>query len=120
SPTGISCGSTCSANFDSGTVVSLTATPGSGSTFAGWSGACTGTGACSVTMNSAQSVSATFNSTSNVALSSLSVNPTSVVGGNSSTGTITLTGAAAANIVVTLSRNSASATVPPSVTVPQG
>lgn len=119
-PSGISCGTTCSASFASGTVVSLAATPDSGSTFAGWGGACSGTGACSVTMNSAQSVSATFNSTSNVALSSLSVNPTSVVGGNSSTGTVTLTGAATANIVVTLSSNNASATVPPSVTVPQG
>ena len=119
-PSGISCATTCSAGFASGTVVSLAATPDSGSTFAGWGGACSGTGACSVTMNSAQSVSATFNSNSTVALSSLTVNPTSVVGGNSSTGTVTLTGAAAANIVVTLSSNSASATVPPSVTVPQG
>jgi hypothetical protein len=119
-PSGISCGTTCSASFASGTVVSLAAAPDSGSTFAGWGGACSGTGACSVTMNSAQSVSATFNSTSTVALSSLSVNPTSVVGGNSSTGTVTLTGAATANVVVTLSSNNASATVPPSVTVPQG
>jgi hypothetical protein len=119
-PSGIACGTTCSASFASGTVVSLAATPDSGSTFAGWGGACSGTGACSVTMNSAQSVSATFNSTSTVALSSLSVNPTSVVGGNSSTGTVTLTGAATTNVVVTLSSNNASATVPPSVTVPQG
>ncbi len=120
SPPGISCGPTCSASFASGTVVSLTATPDSGSTFAGWSGACSGTGACSVTMDAAKSVSANFNSTSTVALSSLSVNPTSVVGGNSSTGTVTLTAAATANLVVTLSSDNASATVPPSVTVPQG
>jgi hypothetical protein len=119
-PSGISCGTTCSASFASGTVVSLAATPDSGSTFAGWGGACSGTGACSVTMNSAQSVSATFNSNSTVALSALTVNPPSVVGGNSSTGTVTLTGAATANIVVALSSNNASASVPPSVTVPQG
>jgi len=120
SPSGISCGTTCSASFASGTVVSLTAAPDSGSTFAGWSGACSGTGACSVTMDAAKSVSATFNSTSTGALSSLSVNPTSVIGGNSSTGTVTLTAAATANLVVTLSSDNASATVPPSVTVPQG
>jgi hypothetical protein len=120
SPSGISCGTTCSASFASGTVVSLTATPDSGFTFAGWSGACSGTGACSVTMDAAKSVSANFNSTSTGALSSLSVNPTSVVGGNSSTGTVTLTAAATANLVVTLSSDNASATVPPSVTVPQG
>src|SRR2546428_97530 len=38
SPAGIDCGATCSAAYDSGTVVTLTATPASGSTFTGWSG----------------------------------------------------------------------------------
>jgi hypothetical protein len=60
SPTGISCPSSCSANFAPGTPVILTATPASGWRFNGWSGACSGTGTCSVTMNSAQSVTATF------------------------------------------------------------
>jgi Divergent InlB B-repeat domain len=60
SPPGISCPSTCSASFASGTQVTLTATPASGWKFNGWSGACGGTGTCSVTMNSAQSVTATF------------------------------------------------------------
>ena len=59
-PAGISCPSTCSHAFASGAAVSLTATPGSGSRFAGWSGACTGTGSCAVTTNSATSVTATF------------------------------------------------------------
>ena len=61
SPAGIDCGTTCSANFPSGQMVTLTASPASGSTFAGWSGACTGTGNCVVTMNSNISVTATFN-----------------------------------------------------------
>jgi len=61
SPTGINCGATCSASFAQGTTVTLTAAPASGSVFAGWSGACTGTGTCTVTMNAAQSVTATFN-----------------------------------------------------------
>ncbi len=60
SPIGITCGTTCSASFASGTLVALSATPASGSTFAGWSGACSGTGACSVTLSAAASVSATF------------------------------------------------------------
>jgi uncharacterized repeat protein (TIGR03803 family) len=61
SPPGINCGTACSANFSSGTVVKLRATPASGSTFSGWSGACTGTRSCSVTMSGAKSVKATFN-----------------------------------------------------------
>jgi hypothetical protein len=60
SPSGISCGSTCSATYTGGTIVTLTATSDSSSTFTGWSGACTGTGACSVTLNAAKTVSAAF------------------------------------------------------------
>jgi uncharacterized repeat protein (TIGR02543 family) len=60
SPAGINCGGTCSANFNHGTTVSLSATAGAGHTFAGWGGACSGTGTCSVSMTSPQSVSATF------------------------------------------------------------
>ena len=51
---------TCSASYPSGTVVVLTATATQPSTFGGYIGACTGTSACSVTMNSAQSVFASF------------------------------------------------------------
>ncbi len=70
SPSGISCGSTCSASFASGTQVTLTASPADGSTFAGWSGGgCTGTGTCVVTLTAATTVTATFNtSTNNFAL----------------------------------------------------
>jgi type IV pilus modification protein PilV len=64
SPAGINCGGTCSANYASGTPVTLTAVPAAGSTFTGWSGAsassCTGTGACTVTMSATSSVTATF------------------------------------------------------------
>src|SRR5262249_14602601 len=44
-----------------GTSVTLNAAAASGSTFAGWSGACTGTGACTVSMTQARSVTAAFN-----------------------------------------------------------
>ena len=60
SPAGIDCGTTCSAAFDDGTPVDLTASPGPGSTFAGWSGDCTGTGSCSLTMDADHAVTATF------------------------------------------------------------
>jgi YVTN family beta-propeller protein len=64
-PSGINCGTTCSAVFTSGTVVVLVATETSGSTFSGWSGACTNvSGTCSVTMNETQAVTATFTATS--------------------------------------------------------
>ena len=61
SPSGINCGATCSASFQQGTQVTLTATPAPGSTFSGWSGAgCPATGTCTVTMSAAESVTATF------------------------------------------------------------
>jgi hypothetical protein len=61
SPAGIDCGSDCSQTYNYGTSVTLTASPAFGSTFAGWSGACSGTGSCVVSMTSAKSVTATFN-----------------------------------------------------------
>ena len=60
SPAGIDCGSDCSEAYPSGTSVTLTATPSPGSTFDGWGGACSGTGACIVTMDAAKSVMAGF------------------------------------------------------------
>ena len=61
SPGGISCGSTCSASYASGSTVTLTAAPGRGAKFNGWSGGgCSGTGKCTVTLNSAMSVTASF------------------------------------------------------------
>jgi Polysaccharide lyase/Divergent InlB B-repeat domain len=61
--TGIACPGDCSESFTSGAVVTLAAPPASGSTFSGWGGACSGTGSCSVTMSSAQSVTASFAAT---------------------------------------------------------
>ena len=59
---GVNCGATCSADFDGGTSVTLTAAAASGSTFAGWSGACAGSGACTVTMDAAKTVTVAFGS----------------------------------------------------------
>ncbi len=60
-PSGINCGSACNFSFPANTSVSLTATPASGSMFAGWSGDCFGTSSCTVTMSQARNVTATFN-----------------------------------------------------------
>jgi hypothetical protein len=60
-PAGIDCGSACSKSFNANTLVTLTATAASGSAFAGWSGACSGTAlTCAVTMSQARNVGASF------------------------------------------------------------
>lgn len=53
-------GGSCAASYDEGTKVTLVASAASGSTFVGWSGGCSGTGSCVVTVNSDMTVTATF------------------------------------------------------------
>jgi hypothetical protein len=60
SPAGIDCGADCTGPYVVGTSVTLTAAPAPGSSFVGWAGACSGTGACQITMDAAKSVTATF------------------------------------------------------------
>jgi hypothetical protein len=60
SPAGIDCGDTCSVYLQEDSAVTLTATADEGSTFNGWSDACSGTADCVVTMDAAKSVTATF------------------------------------------------------------
>jgi hypothetical protein len=57
---GINCGATCSASYASGATVTLAAAAASNSTFTGWSGACTGTASCVVSLSAARSVVAGF------------------------------------------------------------
>jgi hypothetical protein len=60
-PAGITCGGDCSETYTIDADVTLTATPETDSIFAGWSGACTGDETdCTVNMNAAKAVSATF------------------------------------------------------------
>lgn len=60
SPSGIDCGSSCSAPFEHATQVTLSASALPGSNFTGWGGACSGIGGCSVSMTESRSVIATF------------------------------------------------------------
>jgi hypothetical protein len=60
-PAGIACGATCAASYLDASVVTLTATPATGSRLSRWGGACSGTKpTCAVTMSEARSVTATF------------------------------------------------------------
>jgi hypothetical protein len=56
----INCGSTCSASYDYGTVVTLAQTPGPLSIFNGWNGCDAVSDTCTVTMNAARSVTANY------------------------------------------------------------
>ncbi len=57
---GIACPGDCTETYNQGQQVSLSAGPGAGSSFAGWGGACSGTGACQLTMDADQQASASF------------------------------------------------------------
>jgi phospholipase C len=83
-PAGISCGVVCTASFDSGTPVTLEATPDANSRFAGWSGACSGTSTCTISLAIQTSVTATFGASAPPATVQLTV-------ATSGTGTGTVT-----------------------------
>jgi hypothetical protein len=66
-PPGISCGTDCANSYEPGQLVTLNAAPAPGSGFDGWGGACSGTAiACTVTLDQAREVTATFFRTTTV------------------------------------------------------
>lgn len=88
-PMGISCGMDCNESLAGGTVVVLTATPSSGSTFTSWSGCSSSTtNTCTVSMSAATTVTAFFG----IMVGSLTV----TVPAGSTTGTYTVSWSCAA------------------------
>ena len=86
-PSGINCGTSCSASFATGTAVMLTATPASGYTFTSWGGACAGSATtCSLTMSAARMVSAKF--TQQVAQHAPVNTSPPVISGNATVGSV--------------------------------
>ena len=68
-PSGISCGATCSKAYPVNTNVQLSQIPTASSIFTGWSGGgCSGTGGCTVLMNVAKTVTASFKLVRNLTL----------------------------------------------------
>jgi uncharacterized repeat protein (TIGR02543 family) len=112
----IYCGSVCSYSYMDATAVTLSALPVPGYTFSGWTGCDKVNGSyCSVTMTSAKNVTATFNSISNITLTSLTFKPTYVKGGQVSAGTLTLSPAAPpGGLTVALSSDHPGVAHPPS------
>lgn len=92
SPAGINCGSTCSTTFAVGTEVTLTATAGAASVFAGWTGGCTGTtNTCTVTVPASSGITATFNSTAQSFSFAATPTTVSVPQGGNGTATVSIT-----------------------------
>src|SRR5262249_36775382 len=89
----IACPGDCVGTFTHGMMVTLTQAAGTGYTFTGWGGACSGTGACGATMDRARSVTGTFTITSyalGVGVTgngSVSSTPAGISGCTSSSGT---------------------------------
>ncbi len=62
----IHCGGTCEKEYTKNSQETLIASPDSNSIFTGWSGACTGTGTCNITMDSDKTVTANFEKKYNI------------------------------------------------------
>lgn len=60
SPLGIDCPDDCTEGYLDGTEVTLSATPAAGFLFNGWTGDCSGTGACQFVVDTNRNVAATF------------------------------------------------------------
>lgn len=116
-PAGINCtiqgGNTigsCTANFNPGAAVTLTATPSGASSFTGWGGACTGTSNCIFPfLDGPKTVTANFGQ--------VILHPVTVTGGGNGSGTVTSTPSGINGCVIT---NGVAAGTGCSASFPQG
>lgn len=114
-PGGVACGNDCSESYAFGTAVTLTASPSAGSTFSGWTGACTGASAtCAMTMTAAKSVNAAFaasSSNANLTAMSLSAGTLSPAFASGTASYVALVGFGVSSISVTSTTADASASI---------
>lgn len=110
--------------YGQGTNITLTAPmmAPNGNSFASWTGCDSATGIiCTVALNFSRAVTANYTTPPAPVPASLSFSPNPVVGGNNSTGTVTLSGAApSGGVLVSLVSSDTHAVVPPIVTVSAG
>jgi uncharacterized repeat protein (TIGR02543 family) len=89
-------------NYSQGSLVTVTAAPASGFTFNGWSGACSGSGPCSVSMDSPKSVTANFAATPTQQLPQIPAPtppPTQITAESDIPGTLLALGATVSSVV---------------------
>jgi hypothetical protein len=105
SPAGINCGDDCSETYTKVQKVKLTAKAETNSTFTGWSGGgCTGTKTCTVTVNTAVTVTADFAlKIPDISVAQTSLDFGSVKLGKKVTKTLKITNNGSASLVVALS-----------------
>ena len=95
SPAGIDCSNfdACNALFSKDALVTLTATASNGAKFSGWYGACSGTGSCSVKMDSDKEVIAIFDPEISVTIQSAVCSPRKEISGGDVSASGSATGA---------------------------
>ena len=105
SPAGINCGSDCSETYTKVQKVKLTAKADTDSTFTGWSdGGCSGTKTCTVTVDAAVTVTASFAlKTPHISVAQTTLDFKSVKVGKKGTKTLKITNNGTGDLVITLS-----------------
>jgi hypothetical protein len=104
SPSGINCGDDCSEIYTKVQKVKLTAKADANSTFAGWSGECSGTGSCQVTVDGLKTVTAIFTlRIPDVSVAQTTLDFGGVTSGKKTTKTLKITNNGSGNLMITLS-----------------